>query len=32
VIKNVVALPFEIILLYIVLNGMSKVVDRARLH
>ena len=32
VIKNVVALPFEIILLYIVLNGAAKVIRRARLH
>ena len=32
VIKNVVALPFEIILLYIVLNGATKVIQRAKLH
>ncbi len=32
VIKNVVALPFEIVLLYIVLNGACKVITRARLH
>ena len=32
VIKNLMALPFEIILLYIVLNGMNKVIQRAKLH
>ena len=32
VIKNLMALPFEIVLLYIVLNGMSKVIQRAKLH
>ena len=32
VIKNVVALPFEIILLYIVLNGATKVIQWAKLH
>ncbi len=32
VIKNVVALPFEIVLLYIVLNGATKVIQRAKLH
>ena len=29
VIKNLMALPFEIVLLYIVLNGMNKVIQRA---
>ncbi len=32
VIKNLMALPFEIVLLYIVLNGMNKVIQRAKLH
>lgn len=32
VIKNLMALPFEIVLLYIVLNGMNKVIHRAKLH
>lgn len=32
VIKNVVALPIEIVLLYIVLNAMTKVIQRAKLH
>ena len=32
VIKNLMALPFEIVLLSIVLNGMNKVIQRAKLH
>ena len=32
IIKNLMALPFEIVLLYIVLNGMNKVIQRAKLH
>ena len=32
VIKNLMALPFEIVLIYIVLNGMNKVIQRAKLH
>lgn len=32
VIKNLMALPFEIVLLYVVLNGMNKVIQRAKLH
>ena len=32
VIKNLMALPFEIVLLYIVLNGMNKVIQRAKIH
>ena len=32
VIKNLMALPFEIVLLYIVLNGMNKVIQRAKLQ
>ncbi len=32
VIKNLMSLPFEIVLLYIVLNGMNKVIQRAKLH
>ena len=32
VIKNLMALPFEIVLLYIVLNGINKVIQRAKLH
>lgn len=32
VIKNLMALPFEIVLLYIVLNGMNKVIQRAKLR
>lgn len=32
VIKNLMVLPFEIVLLYIVLNGMNKVIQRAKLH
>ena len=32
VIKNLMALPFEIVLLYIVLNGLNKVIQRAKLH
>ena len=32
VIKNLMALPIEIVLLYIVLNGMNKVIQRAKLH
>ena len=31
-VKNLMALPFEIVLLYIVLNGMNKVIQRAKLH
>ena len=30
--KNVIALPFEVILLYIVLKGMDQVIKRAKLH
>ena len=32
VIKNAVALPVEIVLLYVVLNAMAKVIRRAKLH
>ncbi len=30
--KNIILLPFEIILLYVVLNGMSKVIQRVKHH
>lgn len=30
--KNAIALPFEVILLYIVLKGMDQVIKRAKLH